>query len=179
MLPECEPYIIGLKDAMPAYDNRFRGNRMDKVSFLRHMTLLGTRYTVEPNIFIVHLPHFKSHSLDDVVTWQPAAHDKTAYFLVLESIFIGEKYTEVTLERLLKGGVPREIAEAEARRHGEAMALAERDMMVANIHKDVDNGRKAYLEAVKRKALAQHGSGEASTAFKRKTSRPGEHGQRL
>ena len=115
VLPECEPYIIGLKDALPPYDQRFRGYLGDKVSFLQHVTLLGAKYTVHPTFFIIHLPHHKSYSLDDGITLVPAAWDKWTYSRVLMVVAIGEKAQARAYDSLRKGGINNEQAAFQAK----------------------------------------------------------------
>ena len=39
----CEPYVIALSDALPRYDERFRGRGQNKVQQLTHMAMWGFR----------------------------------------------------------------------------------------------------------------------------------------
>ena len=104
VLPECEPYIIGLKDALPPYDQRFRGYFYDKVSFISQLNRMRMRYTVHPSFYVVHLPHHKSYSVDDSMSTYPAEYDKATAMHVLLSIAAQEHATAMELERLLKSG---------------------------------------------------------------------------
>ena len=104
---------------------------MDKVSFIQHLWVLGTQFTVDPNAFIVHLPHPTSIAIDSGVSWLPAKLDKAAYWIGLESIFIGEKYEEVALQKMLRhGGRSIESAALEAKRLGDEYASRERMLLL-------------------------------------------------
>jgi hypothetical protein len=59
----CEPYTVALKEAMPQFDQRWRGRNLDKVSYLTHMAAWGTKFTVAPDLFMIHLPHNKARAL--------------------------------------------------------------------------------------------------------------------
>ena len=53
----CEPYVIGLKAALPAFDQRWRGRQLDKTSYITQLAAVGFQFTVNPDAFMVHLPH--------------------------------------------------------------------------------------------------------------------------
>lgn len=53
----CEPYPIALADAMPPFDQRYRGRVMNKINYLAHMAAWGTEFRVHADLFMVHLPH--------------------------------------------------------------------------------------------------------------------------
>lgn len=53
----CEPYPIALADALPPFDERWRGRVLDKVSYLAHMAAWGTQFWASTELFMVHLPH--------------------------------------------------------------------------------------------------------------------------
>ncbi|XP_029047505.2 LARGE xylosyl- and glucuronyltransferase 1-like isoform X1 [Osmia bicornis bicornis] len=57
--PDFEPYIVVSKLA-PRYDTRFIGFGWNKVSYLTHLTVLGYKYIVLPDTFIIHRPHAPS-----------------------------------------------------------------------------------------------------------------------
>jgi Glycosyl-transferase for dystroglycan len=52
-----EPYVIIRRDAAPFYDERFRGYFRNKALQLHHLALMGFRFLVHPEAFIIHLPH--------------------------------------------------------------------------------------------------------------------------
>ncbi|XP_011299721.1 glycosyltransferase-like protein LARGE2 isoform X2 [Fopius arisanus] len=54
--PDFEPYIVVSKST-PLYDQRFIGFGWNKVSYITHLTALGYKYVVLPNVFIIHRPH--------------------------------------------------------------------------------------------------------------------------
>ncbi|XP_017878682.1 LARGE xylosyl- and glucuronyltransferase 1-like isoform X1 [Ceratina calcarata] len=57
--PDFEPYIVVSRLA-PRYDTRFIGFGWNKVSYLTHLTVLGYKYIVLPDTFIIHRPHAPS-----------------------------------------------------------------------------------------------------------------------
>ncbi|KAG7203628.1 hypothetical protein KM043_013663 [Ampulex compressa] len=57
--PDFEPYIVVSKSA-PRYDTRFIGFGWNKVSYITHLTILGYKYIVLPDTFIIHRPHAPS-----------------------------------------------------------------------------------------------------------------------
>lgn len=58
----CEPYVIALSDAMPRYDERFRGRGQNKVEQLTHMAMWGFKWRVLPGHFVIHVPHASTAS---------------------------------------------------------------------------------------------------------------------
>lgn len=56
----CEPYVIALSDAMPRYNERFRGRGQNKVEQLTHMAAWGFEWKLLPAHFVIHLPHASS-----------------------------------------------------------------------------------------------------------------------
>lgn len=53
----CEPYFIGLSSSLPTFEDRFTGRARDKVAILTHMAAWGFNFTVNPELFLMHLPH--------------------------------------------------------------------------------------------------------------------------
>jgi Glycosyl-transferase for dystroglycan len=53
----CEPYVIALSDALPRYDERFRGRGQNKVEQLAHMAMWGFEWQLLPGHFVLHVPH--------------------------------------------------------------------------------------------------------------------------
>jgi hypothetical protein len=53
----CEPYVIALSDALPRYDERFRGRGQNKVEQLTHMAMWGFNWRLLPGHFTIHVPH--------------------------------------------------------------------------------------------------------------------------
>ena len=53
----CEPYVIALSDALPRYDERFRGRSQNKVEQLTHMAMWGFEWRLLPAHFVLHIPH--------------------------------------------------------------------------------------------------------------------------
>lgn len=53
----CEPYVIALTDALPRYDERFRGRGQNKVEQLTHMAMWGFNWRLLPGHFVLHVPH--------------------------------------------------------------------------------------------------------------------------
>ncbi|XP_012287028.1 LARGE xylosyl- and glucuronyltransferase 2 isoform X2 [Orussus abietinus] len=60
--PDFEPYIVVPRSA-PNYDTRFVGFGWNKVSYVTHLTALGYRYIVLPDVFIIHRPHAPSQDI--------------------------------------------------------------------------------------------------------------------
>ena len=55
-----EPYILLPREAVPFYDERYRGYYWNKVSHLMHLSLQqGVVFAVHPSAFVVHVPHPK------------------------------------------------------------------------------------------------------------------------
>lgn len=59
----CEPYVIGLKAALPPFDGRWRGRYIDKASYIAHLAAWGTQFMVASDLFMIHLPHAAAHPL--------------------------------------------------------------------------------------------------------------------
>ena len=57
---QCEPYVIALSDAMPRYDERFRGRGYNKIEQLTHMAAWGFQWKLLPAHFVLHIPHEKT-----------------------------------------------------------------------------------------------------------------------
>ena len=53
----CEPYVIALSDALPRYDERFRGRNQNKIEQLAHMAAWGFEWHLLPSHFVLHMPH--------------------------------------------------------------------------------------------------------------------------
>ena len=56
----CEPYVIALSDALPRYDERFRGRNQNKIEQLVHMAAWGFEWHLLPSHFVLHMPHAKT-----------------------------------------------------------------------------------------------------------------------
>lgn len=67
----CEPYVIALSDALPRYDERFRGRGQNKVEHLTHMAMWGFRWALLPGHFLVHMPHNVSTGIE--LNWDVVA----------------------------------------------------------------------------------------------------------
>lgn len=53
-----EPYLIlRLTPELPLYDERFKGYGMNKISHVMELSLLGYKFVVLPNVWIVHRYH--------------------------------------------------------------------------------------------------------------------------
>lgn len=61
-LNPCEPYVIALSDALPRYDERFRGRGQNKVEQLTHMAMWGFSWRMLPGHFVLHVPHVSAAS---------------------------------------------------------------------------------------------------------------------
>jgi hypothetical protein len=48
-----EPYIIGKRDVLPHYDERFSGYGMNKISFIYEVYAMGFQFVVLPNVFLM------------------------------------------------------------------------------------------------------------------------------
>lgn len=70
----CEPYWLALAGTMPPFEPRFKGRMRDKVSIVSHMAVWGFHYLVNPELFVVHLPH------NSVRTLASMSPDLTMYF---------------------------------------------------------------------------------------------------
>ncbi|XP_034937616.1 LARGE xylosyl- and glucuronyltransferase 1-like isoform X2 [Chelonus insularis] len=98
--PDFEPYIVVSKSA-PMYDERFIGFGWNKVSYITHLTALGYKYIVLPNVFIIHRPHAPSLDIGKFRT-------NPLYRRCLKKLkdqFVEElleKYGDETLSRLKK-----------------------------------------------------------------------------
>lgn len=57
-----EPYVVGSRAALPAYDERFRGCLNDRVQQCYAAAARGTAFEVLPDHFVVAVPHAKSAS---------------------------------------------------------------------------------------------------------------------
>lgn len=57
-----EPYVVAEKSSVPAYDERFRGYGMNKISHLYEMAKKGFEFVVVPNVFVVAAQHAPSKS---------------------------------------------------------------------------------------------------------------------
>jgi hypothetical protein len=89
----CEPYPVALKEAMPPFDLRWRGRLHNKVSYLTHMAAWGTGFTVEPDLFMIHLPHGKARTLltlGDRAVDRRAWTDYYALPVVLGRVHLGD-----------------------------------------------------------------------------------------
>lgn len=53
----CEPYVIAPSEAMPRYDERFRGMNSDRLGHAAAMRAVGFHWRLLPEHFLVHLPH--------------------------------------------------------------------------------------------------------------------------
>lgn len=53
----CEPYFIALAATMPPFEPRFKGRGRNKVTIITHMDAWGFKFTVNPDLFLLHLPH--------------------------------------------------------------------------------------------------------------------------
>jgi len=61
-----EPYIIASRKWLPAYDERFRGYGLNKVSHLYAVATQGARFLVLPNHFVAAHEHAKSSSWQSI-----------------------------------------------------------------------------------------------------------------
>ena len=124
LLPECEPFLIALKDTMPQFAPKFRGYQMDKVSHSQHLGVLGTRFTAHPRLFIVHLPHSKSFNIDSALRLKmPARHDQWTALRVALAITVGDAAEAKALEDELAAGTAEPLARERARKAGETHLL--------------------------------------------------------
>jgi hypothetical protein len=57
-----EPYVVMAREAVPLYDERFRGYGMNKISHLYAVASQGTRFKVLPAQFVIAREHAKSNS---------------------------------------------------------------------------------------------------------------------
>jgi hypothetical protein len=102
----CEPYFIALKDSLPKFDGRFRGRFRDKVAILTHMAAWGTRFFVNPDYFIFHLPH------EPVVPLHTLSKDRRVHLYtmvvphVLTDIMLQETKKEVEFYSSIGHSVP-------------------------------------------------------------------------
>lgn len=95
----CEPYVIALSDAMPRYDERFRGRGQNKVEQLTHMAMWGFSWRVLPGHFVLHVPH--PSVAPDVIGW-----DEVTTPLVLTKLKIEEIEQQPEFKRHITQAVP-------------------------------------------------------------------------
>ena len=79
----CEPVVIALSDAMPRYDERFRGRNENKVEQLAHMAAWGFEWRLLPAHFVVHLPH-KASQPDPA--WDTTATPQALTAILLQEV---------------------------------------------------------------------------------------------
>lgn len=96
----CEPYAIGLSNAMPRYNERFRGRGMNKVEQLTHMAMWGFAWELVPQHFVIHLPH-ASEGVVMVAGW-----DRIVTPLVLMKQEIAEVSQESQFRLYIEQPVP-------------------------------------------------------------------------
>jgi glycosyltransferase-like protein LARGE len=65
-----EPYIIARRDLIPNYDERFSGYGYNKISFIYEIFIMGFKFVVLPNVYVVaekhpESPWSKTHDVSD------------------------------------------------------------------------------------------------------------------
>lgn len=97
----CEPYAVALSEAMPLYDERFRGRGMNKVEQLTHMAMWDFKWSVVPEEFVLHLPH-EQEATGDV----PGGWDRLVTPLVLMRLKMQEVEREKNFGRHIQQDIP-------------------------------------------------------------------------
>lgn len=92
----CEPYIVILNAALPAFDERFHGRVRDKVAILTQAAAVGTRFVVNPEAFLLHLPHEPVTTLLSMAARRVKLYGMTVPFVLtadmLERVAGGREY---------------------------------------------------------------------------------------
>ncbi|CAK0898505.1 unnamed protein product [Prorocentrum cordatum] len=102
-----EPYVVAARRLVPAYDERFRGYGLNKISHLYEMSARGFEFYVaeHPDAFVVAEEHPKSSSWSSVygtgVSFQPRARIAVHY-----SRFKAELQQQLSRESSAKGPTP-------------------------------------------------------------------------
>ena len=102
----CEPYWLALAGTMPPFEPRFKGRMRDKVSIVSHMATWGFHYLVNPELFVVHLPH------NSVRTLASMSPDLTTFMnlwtapYALTQVLLGNAALEPEFEGAITQAVP-------------------------------------------------------------------------
>ncbi|KAL3981850.1 Glycosyl-transferase for dystroglycan family protein [Acanthocheilonema viteae] len=60
---DYEPYVVVKRNGLPPYDQRFVGFGWNKVSHVMSLNAAGYEFTILPDAFIIHQPHFLSFEM--------------------------------------------------------------------------------------------------------------------
>jgi hypothetical protein len=105
----CEPYVIALSDALPRYDERFRGRGQNKVEQLAHMAAWGFEWKLLPAHFVVHVPHASTKA-------QQGGWEASTTPIALLKVMLQEVQREPQFRRHVPQDVPQPIQVLQQRR---------------------------------------------------------------